>query len=160
LTLPDKRPGKSFLSGIVGGVAHTTLHMGAIIVIAATAAQLAHAWADGTASLVVYYLVVLALSLVVGIEAFAGYLFVAQLFGRSIPVLAAGLREKDWKCFLRLHVDEDQLSVYVLGVRKVPTRRLSWTSVGQGRWEPAVADADVTCELVDKVVIRSPDRPH
>lgn len=65
---------------------------------------------------------VLAAGLVGGLAScyvFAGYLLVADTTGHNTNELFAAQRIQDHKCFLRLHVTEDALTLFPIGLRKV-----------------------------------------
>jgi hypothetical protein len=101
----------------LGGI-HALLHF---VVIVASIRLAAWALADlsSPAFWIAFFAVLGVVGGLVGSMLTAAYLFVADHFGCNSNELFAAQKIPDWKCFLRLHLDEQGvLTIYPIGVEK------------------------------------------
>ena len=78
------------------------------------------------------------------------YLVLAQLRRRSVWALVALLAEQDWKNFLRIRVEEHQITVYALGLEHVPRpRTATWDADGR----LTVSAGNSVWKLIDRVTV-------
>ncbi|MFA9443762.1 metallophosphoesterase [Egicoccus sp. AB-alg6-2] len=86
---------------------------------------------------------------------FAGYLLLADTTGHNTNELFAAARIEDHKCFVRLHVAEEALTVYAIGVPKVAHRwrvragaspEDSWLEPDGDELEPQLIEAPIRLE--------------
>jgi hypothetical protein len=133
------------------GIAHAAVHVALGITLTATALWSGYRLADGAGwGVAVYYGIVFVGGYVLGTLVYALYLVVAQRRGRSVWALSAVVAHEGWKNFLRMKLTGSDITVYALGVERVPRRRtVSWDRDGwlqRDGVEPEVA-------LVDQVTI-------
>ena len=131
------------------GFAHAALHVGCAFAITASALRLGYTLADGADwGVVIYYTVVIAGGYLIGTLVYVCYLVVAQLRDRSVWALFPLLGHEGWKNFLRVAVTRNEVSVYALGVERVPRKRtVTWSTNG----EVTVSEAATEWRLVDHV---------
>jgi hypothetical protein len=92
----------------------------------------------------------------------AAYLIVADRFGLNSNELFAAQRNRNYKCFVRLHIDRDGgLTVYPIGVDRTCRRwRLRADGAGNDPWFEAV-DGPLRSRLIEdpiRVGAESPAR--
>lgn len=117
---------------ISAGLLHALSHLACAFVLGWTGAYLAHLifpqspWGQLATTLVV----VLVGGYFAGAFILGLYLLISlNLFGRHANEAFSSLRIQDYKCWLRLHVSPDGLSIYPIGLRRVPRR---WTRANTG----------------------------
>jgi 3',5'-cyclic AMP phosphodiesterase CpdA len=132
-----KEPAKKY--GL--GVAHALAHLVLIVLVIGTSTAIVSAtgW-SGAAFVVVYVLLVGVVGGLLGSWLMAAYLIVADRFGLNSNELFAAQRNRDYKCFVRLHIDRDGgLTVYPIGVDRTCRRwRLRAGGTGNDPWFEAV----------------------
>ena len=133
------------------GLGHAAAHLAAVCVVTTTAMWFAFSLSDGKGwGLAVYYVTVLVLGYVVGTSVYVCYLVLAQLRRRSVWALVALLAEQDWKNFLRIRVEEHQITVYALGLEHVPRpRTATWDADGR----LTVSAGKSVWKLIDRVTV-------
>ncbi len=113
------------------GFGHSCAHVGAALVIATTALFAAHGVSGRSQETLCYYAIVIAGGYVAGTFLAALYFALAQLAKRSVWALFPLLAHEGWKNFLRIAVTESAVTVYALGLQRVPKRRtVRWDSSG------------------------------
>ncbi|QQR42338.1 hypothetical protein JKA73_24895 [Myxococcus xanthus] len=82
-----------------------------------------------------------------------------NVFGCHANEAFSSLAIPDWKCFLRLRIDASGLTIYPVGIRRVPR---AWKRGANGRdpvWVPDPADTRATRpELIEKPIVIGPTR--
>jgi hypothetical protein len=118
---------KGFSFNWVWGFGHSAAHVGAALVVTTTALFAAHGLQGTTEKTLRYYAIVIAGGYVVGTFLFALYLALAQYAKRSVWALFPLVAHEGWKNFLRIRVTRDAVTVYALGLQRVPKHRtVTW----------------------------------
>jgi Calcineurin-like phosphoesterase len=111
---------------ILGGLSHALAHLIAVFLVGWGASWLVGRWQLPLAlDLLSISALVFAGGWIVGSLVMGAYLFVSlNGFGRHSNEAFSSLAIKDWKNFLRLHIDErGTLRIYPIGIDRVPRRR-------------------------------------
>ena len=126
----------------LGGMAHCFAHLTAIFVIAWAAIFTARGWgipADLSASGIIgWYLLpalwIFAAGAITGAFIFGAYLLISlNVFGRHGDEAFSSLGIQDWKNFLRLRITADGLTIFPVGIDRVPRQ---WRE-SEGECHPA-----------------------
>ena len=83
-----------------------------------------------------------------GLLAFALYLVLMQFLRVNLNELFVGMRNRNYKHFLRMHVSEDQIVGRIVGFEKIPDSKLEWVD---GR--PVVESDPAEPTLVDTFTV-------
>ncbi len=137
-----------------GGLAHGLAHLGLAFTLYWAAAWLsehswrAHPWAA-------YLLIVPAGGYILGPMVTGAYLLVSlNVFGRHSNEAFSSLRIEDWKSFLRMKVDASGLTIYPIGIARVPRR---WRSRAPSDSTPSMFLPDDTRasapQLIEKPIV-------
>jgi hypothetical protein len=131
------------------GFGHAAAHVAAVLVVTTTALSAAHALDSGvTEETLCYYAIVVAGGYVAGTLLVALYLALAQHAKRSVWALFPLLAHEGWKNFLRIKVTHDTVTVYALGLQKVPRHRtVKWDDAKCAR----VSDDRCEWRVIDRV---------
>lgn len=153
---------RSGLVALIASAGHLLLHAYAATLTAAISARLAvsaevaepplvgtdlldRLFGDGRWPTTAFVLFCLIAGSVTGALAFALYLVVAQFFAMNVNELFAGLRIRHHKQFLRLHVANDRITATAIGFRRIPKRRIDWSSGA-----PVVTPSGVSPEIIGR----------
>jgi hypothetical protein len=142
------------------GLGHAAAHVAAVLAITTTALDVAHGLDAGKAGdALCYYGIVLVGGYLVGTTIFAAYLVVAQLAKRSVWALFPLLAHEGWKNFLRIRVTDESVTVYALGLRRVPKHRSASWDRARELHVPAATSEWTIIEHVDVARGPAPERP-
>ncbi|MBX5462741.1 MAG: hypothetical protein IRZ28_16830 [Steroidobacteraceae bacterium] len=143
---------------VAGGIAHAIAHLLLAFAIGWSALQLTTHWTGLPAGALSALLLAGALTFVV--SGFAGawlvglYLLISlQVFGRHGQHAFSSLRVQDYKGWLRLRIDRDgALTIYAIGIDRVPRRWKNAEASGGAQVEPDDADATPP-HLIEQIVV-------
>lgn len=127
---PACRKGTRYLVGAIHGLAHLLLNIALIWGFAILNLEVLPMQEQGLTLTSLFILEMLAGGALVGGLLMGLYLLLTnRLLGLNRTAALSSLRVADYKSFLRLHIDEGGLTIYPIGVDKVPKR---WRFVPQG----------------------------
>lgn len=82
-----------------------------------------------------------------------------NVFGCHANDAFASLSIQDWKCFLRLRINASGLTLYPVGIRRVPRAWMRGTYAKGPVWVPDPADTRATApELIENPIVIDPER--
>lgn len=157
----DEQSKKVNGSGIVHGLVHFIL----IFLLAVTFKYTSHYLYQSPLGLevgsFVYIIALLMISLIGGIfgAVIWGFylLIVSYYWGLQSNDAFSSMKLTSYKNFLRLHFKEDTLTIYPIGLKKVPTRN-QWIKnkkFGQNQYEPRYVCSELKIELIENPIIIS-----
>ena len=149
----------------VAGLAHASGHLLAALIGAwmAHRASVSLCGLPGQSPSVGYFLTATGITFLwgwaIGSGIMGAYLLLSlNIFGQHANEAFSALRIEDYKNFLRLHLDErGQLTIYPIGIEKVPRRWASSHQGGGSRYVPF--DGKIECHLIENPIeIRAAQR--